>query len=57
MKLESVPLGVFFSVDGKTAYVSAVESDVVLKIDLEKMSVVGRVETGLAPDGLALISK
>jgi YVTN family beta-propeller protein len=57
MKLESVPLGVVFSADGKTAYVSAVESDVVLKIDLEKMSVVGRVETGLAPDGLALIGK
>jgi YVTN family beta-propeller protein len=57
MKLESVPLGVVFSADGKTAFVSAVQPDAVLKIDLEKMSVLGRVETGLAPDGLALIGK
>ena len=54
IKLESVPLGIVFSKDGKTAFVSAVESDFVLKIDLEKGEVTGKVVTGQAPDGVAL---
>lgn len=54
MKLESVPLGITFSKDGKFAFVTAVEKDFVLKIDLEKSEVVGKAETGKAPDGVAL---
>ncbi|HRH45412.1 MAG TPA: YncE family protein [Pyrinomonadaceae bacterium] len=54
IKLESVPLSIVFSKDGKTAFVSAVQNDFVLKIDLEKGEVVGKVETGQSPDGIAL---
>lgn len=54
LKLESVPLGIVFSKDGKTAFVTAVQNDFVLKINLEKGEVVGKVETGQAPDGIAL---
>ena len=54
IKLESVPLGIVFSKDGKTAFVSAVQQDFVLKIDLEKSETVGKVATGLAPDGVAV---
>lgn len=57
LKLDSAPLGVVFSADGNTAFVSAVQPDAVLKVDLEKMVVAGRVETGQAPDGLALVGK
>jgi DNA-binding beta-propeller fold protein YncE len=53
MKLESVPLGLVFSKDGKTAFVSVVQTDGVLKIDTEKFEILGRAETGNAPDGLA----
>jgi DNA-binding beta-propeller fold protein YncE len=54
IKLESAPLGIVFSKDGKIAFVTAVESDYVLKIDLEKAAVVGKVETGKVPDGVAV---
>lgn len=54
IKLESGPLGIVFSRDGKTAFVSAVESDFVLKVDLEKALVTGKVETGKVPDGIAV---
>lgn len=54
IKLESVPLGLVFSKDGKIAFVTAVQSDVVLKIDLEKGEVVGTAVSGQAPDGIAL---
>lgn len=54
MKLESAPLGIIFSKDGKTAFVSAVQADVVLKIDMEKGEVSAKVETGKVPDGIAL---
>jgi DNA-binding beta-propeller fold protein YncE len=40
--------------DGKTAFVSAVQSDYVLKIDLEKGEVSGKAATGQGPDGVAL---
>jgi DNA-binding beta-propeller fold protein YncE len=53
MKLESVPLGLVFSKDGKTAFVSVVQTDGVLKINTEKFEILGRSETGNAPDGLA----
>lgn len=54
IKLESVPLGIVFSKDGKTAFVSAVQSDFILKIDLEKGEVTGKAVSGQAPDGVAL---
>ena len=54
IKLESVPLGIVFSKDGKTAFVSAVQSDFVLKIDLEKFETIGKAVTGQEPDGVAL---
>jgi DNA-binding beta-propeller fold protein YncE len=54
MKLDSVPLGIVFSKDARTAFVSAVEQDYVLKIDLEKYEVSGKAPSGLAPDGVAL---
>jgi YVTN family beta-propeller protein len=54
MKLESVPLGIVFSRDAKIAFVSAVEQDFILKIDLEKYEVTGKAPSGLAPDGVAL---
>lgn len=54
IKLESAPLGIVFSKDGKTAFVSAVQPDFVLKIDMEKGTILGKVETGKVPDGVAL---
>jgi YVTN family beta-propeller protein len=54
IKLESVPLGIVFSADGKIAFVSVVEPDGVLKIRLEDGTHLGRVETGKAPDGIAV---
>lgn len=54
IQLESVPLGIVFSKDGKIAFVTAVQNDFVLKIDLEKGEVIGKVEIGQGPDGIAL---
>ena len=54
IKLESAPLGIVFSKNGKFAFVSVVQNDYVLKIDLEKSEVLGKTETGVAPDGVAL---
>ena len=54
IKLESVPLGIVFSADGKVAFVSVVEPDAVLKIDLSSGAILGRVDTGKGPDGIAV---
>ncbi len=54
IKLESVPLGIVFSADGKTAFVSVVQPDAVLKINMETGEVLGKVDTGQAPDGIAV---
>ncbi|HMS38673.1 MAG TPA: cytochrome D1 domain-containing protein [Pyrinomonadaceae bacterium] len=54
IKLESAPLGIVFSKNGKTAFISAVQADVVLKIDMEKGTILSQVETGKVPDGIAL---
>lgn len=54
IKLESVPLGIVFSKDAKIAFVSAVQEDAILKIDLEKYEVSGKAASGAAPDGVAL---
>ena len=45
---------VTFTPDGKTAYVTVVEPDAVLKINLDSGEVTGRVETGSGPDGIAV---
>ena len=54
IKLESTPLGLVFSADGKTAFVTAGDPDIVLKIDIDSGRVLGRVETGKVPDGIAV---
>jgi len=54
IKLESVPLGIVFSVDGKTAFVTVGQPDAVLKVNLDSGEVTGRVETGKVPDGIAV---
>ena len=54
IKLESIPLGIAFSTDGKIAFVSAGQPDLVLKIDLETGQVLGSVDTGKVPDGIAV---
>ncbi len=54
LKLDSSPLGIVFSRDGKWAFVTTIQRDSVLKIDLQKLEVVGQGETGTGPDGIAL---
>lgn len=61
LKLENVPLGVAFSSDSKTLFVTAGRPnpaspgvDQVLKIDLEKMTIIGTATPGAAPDGIAV---
>jgi YVTN family beta-propeller protein len=54
IKLESTPMGIAFSADGKTAYISVVQPDAVLKVNLDTGEVTGRVVTGNGPDGIAV---
>jgi DNA-binding beta-propeller fold protein YncE len=54
IKLDGVPLGITFSGDGKIAFVSVVEPDLILKINLETGEVMGHVDSGKAPDGIAV---
>jgi DNA-binding beta-propeller fold protein YncE len=54
IKLESIPMGIVFSADGKTAFVTAGQPDMVLKINIDTGEVTGRVDTGKAPDGIAV---
>jgi YVTN family beta-propeller protein len=53
IKVPGVPLGLQFSADGKTVYVSRTQAGRVDAIDVVKREVVGSVETGNGPDGLA----
>jgi YVTN family beta-propeller protein len=64
MKIDNVPLGVAFSADGKTLFVTAGRPnpsspgvDQVLKIDLEKMIIIGTATPGAAPDGIAVFGQ
>jgi YVTN family beta-propeller protein len=57
LAIPSVPMGVTFTPDGKTAFVSVAQPDAVVKVDLEKMTIVGSVESGSAPDGVAYFGK
>ncbi len=54
IKVESVPMGIDFSKDGKTAFVTAVQPDIVYKINLETGEVLGSVDSGAGPDGVAV---
>ena len=54
IKLDSVPLGIAFSADSKIAFVSAGNPDLVLKINLESGQVLGSIDTGKVPDGIAV---
>jgi len=49
------PGGGIVTSDSRTAYVSVYEPFRVARIDLEKREITGSVETGIAPDGMALI--
>ena len=55
IKLESIPLGIVFSADGKTAFVTAGQPDIVLKVNMESGQITGRVDTGKVPDGVAVV--
>ncbi len=51
--MPGVPLGIQFAADGKRAYISRTLAKRVDVIDMDKLEVVGSVETGNGPDGLA----
>ncbi len=48
-----VPLGIQFSADGTRAFVSRTQVRRVDQIDMKSLAVIGSVETGNGPDGLA----
>lgn len=61
LKLDNLPLGVAFSNDSKTLFVTAGRPnpaspgvDQVLKINLEKLEIIGTATPGAAPDGIAV---
>lgn len=47
------PVGLLIAPDGKQAWVSSTNADVVSVIDLEKLAVVGTLSAGREPDGLS----
>jgi YVTN family beta-propeller protein len=51
--MEGVPLGIQMASDGKRVYIARAQANRVDAIDLDKLEVVGSVETGKGPDGLA----
>ncbi|HLL73447.1 MAG TPA: cytochrome D1 domain-containing protein, partial [Pyrinomonadaceae bacterium] len=53
IKLAGGTVGVVASADSRRAYVALQELNSVAAIDLERMEVVGKVETGAGPDGVA----
>jgi YVTN family beta-propeller protein len=53
IKIEGGTVGIAVAADGKRAYVCLQETNSVAAVDLEKMEVAGRVETGKGPDGIA----
>lgn len=48
-----VPVGLLIAPDGTRAWVASTNADVVSVLDLEKLTVVGRLTAGREPDGLA----
>jgi YVTN family beta-propeller protein len=53
IKIAGGTVGVAVAADSKRAYVALQETGSVAAVDLEKMEVVGKVETGKGPDGVA----
>ncbi|HEY1403425.1 MAG TPA: cytochrome D1 domain-containing protein [Pyrinomonadaceae bacterium] len=53
IKIGGGTVGIAVAADSKRAYVCLQETGSVAAVDLEKMEVVGRVETGKGPDGIA----
>jgi YVTN family beta-propeller protein len=53
IKIEGGTVGVTVSADSRRAYVCLQETGSVAAVDLEKLEVVGTVETGKGPDGIA----
>ncbi|HEX8127485.1 MAG TPA: hypothetical protein VF527_00050 [Pyrinomonadaceae bacterium] len=53
IKIAGGTVGVAVAADSKRAYVALQETNSVAAVDLEKLEVVGKVETGKAPDGIA----
>jgi YVTN family beta-propeller protein len=51
--MPGVPLGIQFAADGKRAYISRTLAKRVDVVDMETLEIVGSVETGDGPDGLA----
>jgi YVTN family beta-propeller protein len=48
-----VPVGLLIAPDGKRAWVASTNADIVTVLDLEALSVAGRLTAGKEPDGLA----
>jgi YVTN family beta-propeller protein len=53
VKIEGAPLGVVATADSRRAYVTLGAKNAVAAVDLEKLTVLGTVETGKGPDGVA----
>jgi YVTN family beta-propeller protein len=53
IKIEGGTVGVAVAADSRRAYVALQETGSVAAVDLEKMEVIGKVETGKGPDGIA----
>lgn len=54
--VSGMPGGGIVAADSKTAYITVYEPFSVTRVDLDRLAITGKVETGIAPDGLALIS-
>ena len=48
-----VPVGLVISPDGRTAWVAATQADVVVAVDPSDLRVIGLLEAGREPDGMA----
>lgn len=54
VKIEGTPFGITFSADSRIAFVTALQPDRVLKVDLVTGEVLGTLVTGNQPDGIAV---
>jgi len=53
LQVEGAPAGITVSPDSKQAFVTTIQANGIAVINLESLSVTGKVETGKGPDGLA----
>jgi YVTN family beta-propeller protein len=49
-----VPIGLVMAPDGKSVWVAATQSDVVVLVDTETIEVRGLIQAGREPDGMGL---